>query len=438
AAGLRRGARLRDAAERRPAAVRDSRDGARHAARAVPEATEHRRRDAAGRHRRPGRDTHRAAVRRAAPAGAVRRRDAARPRAAGARRADRGDGRLGAPGVLGRDAGVGRRGAHGAVRHALPGRGGRLRRPDRPAAPRQGRRRRADDRDQGTGRWTHDPGDAARRRRRRDRRPGRSARREPGRSPRRHDRAALRRQRRGPAGAARSRPDRPRPGDHRSWSGGRVPRPHHRPADHSAGPHRPEGDRPMNPALLTARYTRFEVGRIWRNPRFLIFSVVLPVIMFSAFTATDPTDTLGPITVGPYIMISMASFDAMQSGVNIATRIALQRAGGWSRQLRLTALTGPQYLLCKVLGGFTLALPALVAVFVEAIALGRAHLSAGTYLTAGIWVLIGMVPLAALGILLGYVVRADNAGQLIGSMTSLLALAGGIWVPVENFPRWLA
>jgi len=194
----------------------------------------------------------------------------------------------------------------------------------------------------------------------------------------------------------------------------------------------------MSPALLVARYTRFEVGRIWHNPRFLLFSVALPVIMFSAFTATNPADKLGPITVGPYIMISMASFGAMMSVVTVGTRIALERAGGWSRQLRLTALTGPQYLLCKVLGGFTLALPALIAVFVEAIALGRAHLSAGTYLTAGIWVLIGMVPLAALGILLGYVVRADNAGQLIGSMTSLLALAGGIWVPVESFPRWLA
>ncbi|ADP84842.1 ABC transporter permease [Pseudofrankia inefficax] len=194
----------------------------------------------------------------------------------------------------------------------------------------------------------------------------------------------------------------------------------------------------MNGALLIARYTRFEMGRILRNPRFLIFSMALPVIMFAAFTATDPTDTLGPITVGPYIMISMASFGAMMAVVAIGTRIALERAGGWSRQLRLTALTGPQYLVCKVLGGFTLALPALIAVFIEAVVLGRAHLSVGTYVEAGIWVMIGMVPLAALGILLGYLVRADNAGQLIGGMTSLMALAGGIWVPVEQFPRWLA
>jgi ABC-2 type transport system permease protein len=194
----------------------------------------------------------------------------------------------------------------------------------------------------------------------------------------------------------------------------------------------------MNSALVVSRYTRFEVGRLCRNPRFLIFSIALPVIMFSAFSASSPTDKLGPITVGPYIMISMATFGAMMAVVAIGTRIAAERAGGWSRQLRLTAMTGPQYLTCKVLSGFSLALPSLIAVFVEADVLGRAHLPVSKYLEAGIWVLIGMAPLAALGILLGYVVRADNAGQLIGGSTSLMALAGGIWVPVEQFPHWLA
>jgi ABC-2 type transport system permease protein len=194
----------------------------------------------------------------------------------------------------------------------------------------------------------------------------------------------------------------------------------------------------MNPAVMVARYARFEMVRIWRNPRFLLFSMALPVIMFAAFTSAHSEEALGSITVGPYIMVSMASFGAMMAVVSIGSRIALERAGGWSRQLRLTALSGGQYLASKILGGFTFAVPSLVAVFVTAAALGRAHLSVGTYLATGAWILVGMVPLAALGVLLGYLVRADNAGQLIGGMTSLLALAGGIWVPVEQFPRWLA
>ena len=193
----------------------------------------------------------------------------------------------------------------------------------------------------------------------------------------------------------------------------------------------------MNPALLVVRYTRFEMARIWRNPRFLFFSVALPVIMFAAFTSSGYKDTLGPITVGPYIMVSMATFGAMMAVVSTGARIALERAGGWSRQLRLTALGNGAYLAAKILGGFTFALPSLIVVFVEAAVLGRAKLPIGTFLMAGVWILIGLVPLATLGVLLGYLVRADNAGQLIGGMTSMLALFGGIWVPVEQFPHWL-
>jgi ABC-2 type transport system permease protein len=194
----------------------------------------------------------------------------------------------------------------------------------------------------------------------------------------------------------------------------------------------------MNAALMTARYARFEVARILRVPRLLIFSALLPVIMFVAFTASQPASRLGAITVGPYIMISMASFGVLTSVVSIAGRISLERSGGWSRQLRLTALTGGQYLTSKILSAFALALPGLVAVFVAAGALGRAHLSAEVYVLAGVSVLAGMLPLAGFAIWLGYGLRADNAMQVTGGLASLLALAGGIWVPVEQFPGWLA
>src|ERR1700685_1347355 len=49
-----------------------------------------------------------------------------------------------------------------AVRHALPGRGRRLRRPDRADRPRAGHRRRPGHRDQGAGWRPHDQGNAAR------------------------------------------------------------------------------------------------------------------------------------------------------------------------------------------------------------------------------------------------------------------------------------
>ena len=90
-----------------------------------------------------------------APAGSssgwLRDGPAARPRAAAAGRADHRDGRRGPPGLLGGHPARRRAGPDGAVRHALPGRGGPVCRPDRPDQPGPDRRRRQ--RFRRSGRW---------------------------------------------------------------------------------------------------------------------------------------------------------------------------------------------------------------------------------------------------------------------------------------------
>ncbi|SNQ46244.1 ABC-2 type transporter [Frankia canadensis] len=186
------------------------------------------------------------------------------------------------------------------------------------------------------------------------------------------------------------------------------------------------------------RYVRSEITRGWRNTRLLIFTLVMPIILFGAFSASGADDRLGALTVAPYIMISMASFGAMNSVLGTAGGIAVERSLGWNRQLRLTALTGPQYVLGKVATRFTMAVLPIVAVFVAGDAMRGVRLSAGTYLGAGASILLGLIPLAAFAVWLGYLVRPENLQAVTGGVFSLLALAGGIWVPVENFPTWLA
>ena len=97
---------------------------------------------AAGRHRRDRRPAGGQVLRRRAAAAAVRDGAAVRPGAAHSGRADHRHGRRGPPRVLGLDPPRRRPGPHGPVRHALPGGGRRLRRPDRAHPQGRDRRRR--------------------------------------------------------------------------------------------------------------------------------------------------------------------------------------------------------------------------------------------------------------------------------------------------------
>ena len=45
-------------------------------------------------------------------------------------------------------------------------------------------------------------------------------------------------------------------------------------------------------------------------------------------------------------------------------------------------------------------------------------------------ILVGLIPFAALGILIGHLLMADSIGPALGGTTALLALLGGTWFPI--------
>lgn len=199
----------------------------------------------------------------------------------------------------------------------------------------------------------------------------------------------------------------------------------------------PRAAAPAARPSVTASYVLSEVRRTLRNTRFLVFAVAMPLVLFFVISSGDDGSTLDGLRLAPYIMVSMGTLGAMSAVISTSGRIAQERSTGWHRQLRLTSLTGPQYVLGKAVTGFAVAVPALAAVFLAAALTKGVHLSALRWLGVGASVLVALLPLAALGIWLGYVVRGDNLQAVAGGVYSLLALAGGLYVPLENFPHAL-
>jgi ABC-2 type transport system permease protein len=190
-------------------------------------------------------------------------------------------------------------------------------------------------------------------------------------------------------------------------------------------------------ALVNAAYSKAEVGRILRNRRYLLFLVGLPLALFFLITSSADTSTLDGLTVAPYEMVSMATFGVFGAVFSTAGRIAAERASGWSRQLRLTALSGSQYVAGKLTTGYVAAVPAMVLVFLAAAVFRDVHLSAGTWIGVGASILLAALPIAALGIWLGYLVRSDNNQAIAGGIYTVLGFTGGLWIPLETYPRWL-
>jgi len=105
---------------------------------------------------------------------------------------------------------------------------------------------------------------------------------------------------------------------------------------------------------MKTAYLALESKRALRNPRFLMFTMIFPVVIFlidvAAFgNGLVPGSTT--VTFAPYIMVSMAAFGAFMAAMNTGARTAVERAAGWQRQLRLTPLKPTGYLVAKAAVG---------------------------------------------------------------------------------------
>lgn len=189
---------------------------------------------------------------------------------------------------------------------------------------------------------------------------------------------------------------------------------------------------------LNATVLGIELKRVLRNRRTMVFTLVFPVVMFLLVSSSIPKgdQSMGPgvlADVGAYIAVSMALYGSAMAATSGGASVSVERASGWSRQLRLTPLSPVAYVAMKVVTAVLLGLVALVAAFTVADLSGKAHMAAATWLEAGAVIVLGSLVFAAFGLFAGYLVPSDNVMQVLGPMMAVLGFLGGLFQgPVDT------
>ncbi len=201
----------------------------------------------------------------------------------------------------------------------------------------------------------------------------------------------------------------------------------------------PTSTRPRASPMTSSRtlaYLRSEVRRTLRNRRYMVFTIVTPLLLFLLVGFAGGDTKIDHLTFLEYIMVSMATFGTLAAVYSRGGAIAQERSTGWNRQLRLTALTGPEYVVGKIVTGFVTAVPSLVVIFAVG-AIGGVHLSPVRWLAISVSILLALLPIAALGVWVGYLAKPDSAQAIGGAIYTALSLLGGLWSSVSDYPQWL-
>jgi ABC-2 type transport system permease protein len=183
--------------------------------------------------------------------------------------------------------------------------------------------------------------------------------------------------------------------------------------------------------MIDVAYTRYELLRTFRNKRFLLLSIAFPMVLFLLVAGPNRHHELGGIAFPLYYMAGMTAWGSIVAMLSSGARIATERAVGWNHQLRLTPLRSLAYFAAKVAGAYTLAVSTIALLYAAGIALG-VHLTAPEWFEMTGLVLVGLVPFAVLGILLGHLLTPDSIGPALGGATALLALLGGAYGPIAT------
>jgi len=193
------------------------------------------------------------------------------------------------------------------------------------------------------------------------------------------------------------------------------------------------------PSLGAFNFTalKLEVRRLIRNRRTVIISIVLPVVFFLVFGLNKAyaLNRIGHGNIAAFVMISLALYGAVIATTFGGAMVSMERAQGWSRQLRLTPLSPVAYIIIKILTALVLGACSVAAVCIAGVVTHKASMPVGIWIASALSVWIGSLLFAAFGLFLGYLLPPENVLQLLGLILALLSFAGGLFIPISQFAQ---
>ena len=118
-------------------------------------------------------------------------------------------------------------------------------------------------------------------------------------------------------------------------------------------------------------------------------------------------------------------------------RISQEKGQGWTHLLKITPLPEGAYITAKIIAQTVVNAFSILVIFIAGILINHVELTVGQWIGAGLWLLLGVTPFLALGTVIGSIKKADAAAGLANILNMCLAILGGLWMPIEVFPKIL-
>lgn len=179
---------------------------------------------------------------------------------------------------------------------------------------------------------------------------------------------------------------------------------------------------------------------LFRSKPFVFFSLAMPVGFYLLFTKVFNTGVPEEYMATFYkdSMIQMSTYSVLISSLfTFSMTLIEDRKQGVKQFIRLSPLPERTYYFSKILTQFTINIFLLVVIFSLGHFVNGVVMSGVQWVTSGLWILFGCLPMVALATIVS-LVKDPNTASVVNNMILMpLAIISGLWWPISMFPDFV-
>ncbi|RTE86610.1 MULTISPECIES: ABC transporter permease [Gammaproteobacteria] len=178
----------------------------------------------------------------------------------------------------------------------------------------------------------------------------------------------------------------------------------------------------------------YDLLSLWRTPAFFLPAILFPVVFYVFFGIVFNMSS----GHAEYMLVSYACFGMMgPSMFNYATAVASDRAHGWLTLKRTSPMPLSAYIVAKFFSSLVFAACIALILFVVSAVFANVQLWPWQWVSLFIILLLGTLPFALIGLLLGLCLSDKAAPALVNLIYLPMAFLSGLWMPISILPDFV-
>ena len=184
---------------------------------------------------------------------------------------------------------------------------------------------------------------------------------------------------------------------------------------------------------------KYEFLRLLRARAFSLATIGFPVMFYLLFGIVVGNSSPGGAWRAKYLLGTYCIFGL--TGVclfGICVTLANERALGWLEVKQASPMPAAAYLLSKLLTAATFAALIFAILSTCGVTMGHVTMPAAQWVHLALTVLGGVLPFAAMGMLLAMLVPPNASTGVVNLIYLPMSFLSGLWIPLEALPTWIS